>query len=131
MSRMDIHGGQQETNASAPLDEFPSLNHAIGSNNNRRGGHGLGRGDSSFDPSRTRFAAAVKRPAPQSQIPKDPATLAARREAMGSSAEPLHPNTAIVAPKPSPRIKLKSPSLLPTLPTGEAVNKLYMTYRER
>ncbi|KAI0629184.1 hypothetical protein C8Q77DRAFT_1161369 [Trametes polyzona] len=132
MSRMDIHNGQQESKAGAPLDEFPSLNHTAGrENGNRRGGHGFGRGDASFDPSRTRFAAAVKRPAPQAQVPKDPATLAARREAMGTSAEPLNPNTAIVAPKPSPRIKLRPPSLLPTLPTGEAVNKLYMAYRQR
>ncbi|KAH9852074.1 hypothetical protein C2E23DRAFT_827414 [Lenzites betulinus] len=132
MSRMDIHNGQPELKQGASLDEFPSLNNAAGrENGNRRGGHGFGRGDGAYDPSRTRFAAAVKRPAPQSQIPKDPATLAARREAMGSSAEPLHPNTAIVAPKPSPRIKLRSPSLLPTLPTGEAVNQLYMVYRQR
>ncbi|KAI0820379.1 hypothetical protein BC628DRAFT_1330520 [Trametes gibbosa] len=132
MSRMDVHGGPQELKQGASLDEFPSLNHAVGrENGNRRGGHGFGHGEGAYDPSRTRFAAAVKRPAPQSQIPKDPATLAARREAMGSSAEPLHPNTAIVAPKPSPRIKLRSPSLLPTLPTGEAVNQLYMAYRQR
>ncbi|KAI0349802.1 hypothetical protein OH77DRAFT_1499386 [Trametes cingulata] len=132
MSRMDVHNGQQETKQAASMDEFPTLHHAVGrDNSNRRGGYGFGRGDGSYDPSRTRFAAAVKRPAPQAQVPKDPATLAARREAMGTSAEPLHPNTAIVAPKPSPRIKLRPPTLLPTLPTGEAVNKLYMAYRQR
>ncbi|CDO77677.1 hypothetical protein BN946_scf184969.g28 [Trametes cinnabarina] len=133
MSRMDVHNGQPEHNQGAALDEFPTLHHAVGKDSgNRRGGHGYGRGDGAFDPSRTRFAAAVKRPAPNAQTqPKDPATLAARREAMGSSAEPLNPNTAIVAPKPSPRIKLRPPTLLPTLPTGEAVNKLYMAYRQR
>ncbi|KAI0675432.1 hypothetical protein C8Q78DRAFT_1004405 [Trametes maxima] len=134
MSRMDVHNGQQEHKQNSSLDEFPTLNHAASRDNgNRRGGYGFGRGDVSYDPSRTRFAAAVKKPAPspQAQVPKDPATLAARREAMGTSAEPLNPNTAIVAPKPSPRIKLRSPTLLPTLPTGEAVNKLYMTYRQR
>ncbi|KAI0763743.1 hypothetical protein BD413DRAFT_606456 [Trametes elegans] len=134
MSRVDIHNGQQEHKQSSSLDEFPSLHHAAGrENGNRRGGYGFGRGDGGYDPSRTRFAAAVKKPAPapQATLPKDPATLAARREAMGTSAEPLHPNTAIVAPKPSPRTKLRSPTLLPTLPTGEAVNKLYMTYRQR
>ncbi|KAH9888916.1 hypothetical protein C8Q73DRAFT_708658 [Cubamyces lactineus] len=134
MSRMDVHNGQQDHKQGGALDEFPTLNHAVGrENGTRRGGFGYGRGDGSYDPSRTRFAAAVKKPAPnpQAQLPKDPATLAARREAMGPSAEPLNPNTAIVAPKPSPRIKLRSPTLLPTLPTGEAVNKLYMAYRQR
>ena len=134
MSRMDVHNGQQDHKQGGTLDEFPTLNHAVGRDNgNRRGGFGYGRGDGPYDPSRTRFAAAVKKPAPnpQTQLPKDPATLAARREAMGPSAEPLNPNTAIVAPKPSPRIKLRSPTLLPTLPTGEAVNKLYMAYRQR
>lgn len=95
---------------------------------------GFGRGDGgSYDPSRTRFAAAVKKlpTNPQMSVPKDPATLAARREAMGTSAEPLHPNTAIIAPKASSRIKLRASSLLPTLTTGDAVNKLYMAYRSR
>ena len=138
MSRVDIHNGQQEHKQSSSLDEFPTLNHAVASgrdNGARRGGFGYGRGDGpGYDPSRTRFAAAVKKqPAanPQMQVPKDPATLAARREAMGASAEPLHPNTAIIAPKPSPRLKLHAPTLLPTLATGDSVNKLYMAYRQR
>ncbi|KAH9935856.1 uncharacterized protein BXZ73DRAFT_45302 [Epithele typhae] len=137
MARVDIHNGSQEQAQSTSLEEFPTLGHSTAAgqqNDNRRGGYGYGRGDaSSYDPSRTRFAAAVKKapPNPQLQTPKDPATLAARREAMGASAEPLHPNTAIVAPKPSPRLKLHSPTLLPTLPTGESVNNLYMAYRQR
>lgn len=40
-----------------------------------------------------------------------------------------HPS--VVAPRPSPRIKLRAPVLLPTLPTGEVLNSLYMTYRSR
>ncbi|TIA88586.1 hypothetical protein E3P99_02526 [Wallemia hederae] len=32
-------------------------------------------------------------------------------------------------PRSSPRIKLRNPSLLPTLPTGSTLNALYMTYR--
>ena len=115
------------------MDEFPTLNHAATAsrdNGNRRGGYGYGRGEG-YDPSRTRFAAAVKKAPTNPPAPKDPATLAARREAMGTSAEPLNPTTAIVAPKPSPRLKLHSPTLLPTLPTGESVSKLYMAYRSR
>ncbi|RPD64303.1 hypothetical protein L226DRAFT_460365 [Lentinus tigrinus ALCF2SS1-7] len=138
MSRVDIHNGQQEHKQGASLDEFPTLNHAAVSgrdNGPRRGGYGYGRGDGQgYDPGRTRFAAAVKKqPAAnaQMQAPKDPATLAARREAMGTSAEPLHPNTAIIAPKPSPRLKLHAPTLLPTLATGDSVNNLYMAYRQR
>jgi len=50
---------------------------------------------------------------------------------MGTSAESLHHRSAIVAPRSSPRLKLRPPSLLPTLPTGEAVNDLYMNYRSR
>ena len=50
---------------------------------------------------------------------------------MGSAAESLHHRTAFVAPKPSPRLKLRPPTLLPTLPTGESVNRLYMAYRAR
>ena len=32
-------------------------------------------------------------------------------------------------PRSSPRIRLKAPTLLPTLPTGSTLNALYMTYR--
>ena len=137
MFRVDISHGQQEHKQGASHEEFPTLNHAnvTGSGGGtRRGGYGYGRGEApGYDPSRTRFAAAVKKaPAtPQVQVPKDPMTLAARREAMGMSAEPLHPTTAIVAPKPSPRLKLHPPTLLPTLPTGQSVSDLYMAYRSR
>lgn len=115
-------------------DEFPALGYNPGKV--RRGSHGHIREDSGhYDPSRTRFAAAVKRQPvqnpPQPTLPKDPALLAARREAMGTAADPLNHTTAIVAPKQSSRIKLRPASLLPTLPTGEAVNKLYMVYRSR
>ncbi|KAI0305959.1 hypothetical protein B0F90DRAFT_1694934 [Multifurca ochricompacta] len=69
--------------------------------------------------------------APVPTVPRDPASLAARREAMGSAADSLHNRSAIVAPKPSPRLKLRPPSLLPSLPIGESVNSLYVAYRSR
>ncbi|KAH9946502.1 hypothetical protein B0H21DRAFT_743133 [Amylocystis lapponica] len=141
MARVDVNAPGPNPDRSASPDEFPTLNHAIASGGDRarRGGFGYGRDNGPYhDPGRTRFAAAVKRPAPtvpslvsQSQSPKDPALIVARREAMGPAGEPLHHNAAIVAPKPSPRLKLRSPTLLPTLPTGEAVNNLYMAYRSR
>ena len=83
-----------------------------------------------FDPSRTRFAAAVKKPVTVPQLQTE-AVNAARREAMGPSADNLYHHSAIVAPRPSPRLKLRPASLLPTLPTGESVSKLYMAYRQR
>jgi hypothetical protein len=36
--------------------------------------------------------------------------------------------SAIVAPRLSPRLKLRPPSLMPTLPMGESINQLYMNY---
>lgn len=101
-----------------------------------RGGYGYGRDNRGYnDPGRTRFATAVKKAAPVALPPpvydsSDP-TLVARREAMGNSAESLHHRSAIVAPRASPRIRLRPPALLPTLPTGDSVNSLYMTYRSR
>lgn len=119
---------------SPPPDEFPVLGY-------ENGGAGRGRKYMPYnDPGRTRFSAAVKKPAPQ--IPQTDETgvsnnvnastnIAARREIMGPAADNLHHQSAIVAPRPSPRIKLHPPVLLPTLPTGEAVNSLYMAYRQR
>lgn len=54
-----------------------------------------------------------------------------RREPLTNNADNLPVRTTIVAPKASPRIKLRPPSLLPTLATGESVNSLYMSYRSR
>ena len=50
---------------------------------------------------------------------------------MGSAADSLHNRSAIVAPKPSPRLKLRPPTLLPSLPVGDIANGLYVGYRSR
>ncbi|KAJ7224486.1 hypothetical protein GGX14DRAFT_425905 [Mycena pura] len=100
-----------------PADDFPALEGSKG----RRPGY-------VYDPGRTRFSAAVKKATPAAL--NDP-TVIARREVMGPSADSLHHRSAIVAPRASPRLKLRPPTLLPTLPTGEAVNSIYMTYRAR
>ncbi|KAF9258726.1 hypothetical protein L218DRAFT_1080285 [Marasmius fiardii PR-910] len=113
----------------APLEDFPVL--GLDNDKSKRSPYS--------DPARTRFSAAVKKSAPitpssLSLTSMKPGNLnsAARREAMGPSAlEDLHHRSAIIAPRSSPRIRLRSPSLLPTLPTGESVNKIYMTYRSR
>lgn len=99
--------------SSPPPDEFPVLGRtALGG---KRGGY------NPTDLSRTRFATAVKKPAQA-----DPA----REKAMGRSDDLYH-RSAIIAPRPSPRIALRSPVLLPTLPTGESLNSLYLAYRSR
>lgn len=107
-----------------PPDEFPALgfDNSLG---------GKARRAVYNDPGRTRFSAAVKKPIgpvlPQTGL----ADEVARREAMGPSADNIHHRSAIIAPRPSPRLKLRSPTLMPTLPTGGALNDLYMTYRSR
>ncbi|KAJ7132079.1 hypothetical protein C8R44DRAFT_612099 [Mycena epipterygia] len=122
MSRANVPPGTGPLamHTAPPPDDFPAL--GMDGNKSRRGGYGYN------DPGRTRFSAAVKKPAPAALT--DP-TLIARREAMGHSADNLYHRSAIVAPRPSPRLKLRPPALLPTLPTGEAINSLYMTYRSR
>ncbi|KAJ7746912.1 hypothetical protein DFH07DRAFT_869513 [Mycena maculata] len=103
-----------------PPDEFPALDGKA-----RRGGF------TPHDPSRSRFAAALKKAAPNAPTVNADPTLVARREAMGHSADNLYHQSAIVAPRPSPRLKLRPPSLLPTLPTGAALGGLYTAYRAR
>ena len=102
--------------STASNEEFP----ALGYDSNHTAGRARKFGS---DPSRTRFANAVKKPAPpagQGQIQQG-----------GASDEAASLSLIIIAPKPSPRLKLRPPTLLPTLPTGEAVNKLYLSYRTR
>ncbi|KAI0321023.1 hypothetical protein OF83DRAFT_1101601 [Amylostereum chailletii] len=136
MGRVDVNKHVDNGSDTSPtVDEFPALDFSNSNERNGRRGGLYGRnGGNNYDPGRTRFAAAVKKvPAatPATLVPKDQATLAARREAMGSAAESLHHRTAIVAPKASPRIKLRPPTLLPTIPTGDSVSQLYMGYRAR
>ncbi|CAE6421422.1 unnamed protein product [Rhizoctonia solani] len=66
------------------------------------------------DPGRSRFASAVKKGAP-----------APARASPAANTKPA------AAPRSSPRIRLRPPSLLPTLPTGEVLNNMYMLYRQR
>ncbi|TFK26168.1 hypothetical protein FA15DRAFT_667661 [Coprinopsis marcescibilis] len=93
-------------------DEFPVLGYEPGNMRLRKQAYN--------DPGRTRFAAAVKKPPPP---------LHHSRDSIGGG-EPLH-HPAVVAPRASPRTKLRPPMLLPTLPTGEALNSIYMSYRSR
>lgn len=113
---------------SPPPDEFPALGFDGPASRNRRG-YGARDGHWQHDPGRTRFATAVKKAVPQ--VPADRTTVTRQPISPSASVDNLHIRTSIVAPKPSPRIKLRPPALLPTLPTGESVNALYMSYRSR
>ncbi|KAJ6624990.1 hypothetical protein B0H10DRAFT_2005176 [Mycena sp. CBHHK59/15] len=110
MSRANVPPGTGPLamHTAPPPDDFPALG---------------------LDGNKTDGKAAPSTPLSAAQL-NDP-TLIARREAMGHSADNLYHRSAIVAPRASPRLKLRAPALLPTLPTGEAINSLYMTYRSR
>jgi hypothetical protein len=100
------------------VDEFPDLM------NNR-----LGRG-ARFDPSRNRFANAVKRPTPM--VNPSMQITGARLGALPQTIPiPVVSDRGPVAvvPKASARIKLRPPTLLPTLQTGSSANEQYMTTR--
>ncbi|ESK97727.1 zinc finger ccch type domain containing protein [Moniliophthora roreri MCA 2997] len=130
-ANINIQGAPMPSHNPA-LDDFPVLGMENDTN-------GKAKRNAYNDPARTRFAAAVKKSAtPQSTLgltsmsASNNVDSAARREVMGRNAvEDLHHRSAIVAPRPSPRLRLRPPTLLPTLTTGEAVNKLYMSYRSR
>lgn len=135
LTRANVPPGTGPLAAHSPVpDEFPVLSF---DNNNGSTGRGRKYLDRTYnDPGRTRFAAAVKKPTqhPMEEMSNGTGLTnshLARREIMGPSADNIHHQSAIVAPRPSPRIKLRPPVLLPTLPTGEALNNLYMSYRAR
>lgn len=102
-----------------PPEEFPTL-----------GQHDMGRGrrgvypQRAYDPGRTRFAAAVKTQPSSARFSRRPdlSRISSNNGSMSGG---------IPVPRLSPRIKLRPPTLLPTLPTGESVNRLYMSYRHR
>ena len=57
--------------------------------------------------------------------------MANRREAKAALGDSVFSRPTVVAPRPSARIRLRAPLLLPTLSTGESINALYMSYRSR
>ncbi|KAH8832551.1 hypothetical protein DL96DRAFT_1458568 [Flagelloscypha sp. PMI_526] len=92
-----------------------------------------GQSNGSYDPGRTRFAAAVKK-APTSNptyVSQDPMMVSSSSSASELANNSNAPSLAVIAPRPSPRLPLRLPTLIPSIPTGSAVNQLYMAYRQR
>lgn len=136
MSRTDLNANNNTQHSpDPPVEEFPALNHVANLPlKNKRGGHGPE--NASQDPAHSRFAAAVKKPPPATPntVTSSFATQGAKETAATrpvSSTVPAQNKVSVVAPKPSPRIKLRPPTLLPTLATGDTINQLYMAYRSR
>jgi Domain of unknown function (DUF1771) len=133
MGRADLNDGS--TTGGPTLDEFPALDYPPGDSRGHRGSY-YGRNQRApapYDTGRNKFGPSVnKNPRPPTPpVPRDPVALAARREVMGSAADSLHNRSAIIAPKPSPRLKLRPPTLLPSLPIGDTASSLYVAYRSR
>ncbi len=132
MGRVDVC--EIPASGAPTLEDFPALDYSSRDSRGRRGSY-YGRNDRApYDAGKGKFGQIVSKntqpPAP-TVVPRDPVSQAARREAMGNAADSLHNRSAIVAPKPSPRLKLRSPTLLPTLPIGDSANSLYVSYRSR
>ena len=120
ISGTDINSDRQSEGISPPLDAFPSLSAA------RKVAGGPTPSTRAPDPSRTRFASAVKKaPGVTPNVPQRGAT-----SQMGVRRIPAE-RSGQATPRPSPRLKLRPPSLLPTLATGKAMNDLYMSYRAK
>ncbi|EJD48105.1 hypothetical protein AURDEDRAFT_144350 [Auricularia subglabra TFB-10046 SS5] len=113
--------------AGTPVDEFPTLSHEPVARGRRGGAATRGQ-----DPSRARFALAVKKAAQQSPANLPPPTLGAHFAATPrpASTGPMLRTGPPVA-RASPRIRLRPPTLLPTLSTGAALNEMYLAYRAR
>ncbi|KAG8854563.1 hypothetical protein FRB96_007433 [Tulasnella sp. 330] len=130
MASADMPGsrsGSRQDYESPPPDDFPSLHAAAA-----RANGGAISPHRNPDPGRTRFASAVKKQPAVVVTPQPGSATAPQRVSTSFGVRRLPGDRSSPAtPRPSPRIKLRPPSLLPTLPTGEVVNKLYMTYRNR
>ena len=129
MGGMDLHSIPRiDSRDSSPVstpppEDFPTLNNQDAVDFGR-GGRGSYQQRINQDPGRVRFAAALKTQAPT-------AALRGRRLETQRSQLRSSQVSGIPTPRPSPRIKLRPPTLLPTLMTGESLNKLYMSYRQR
>lgn len=114
--------------------DFPVLNQQ-----QRYDGNLIEQNARGYDPSRTRFATAVKKaPASsvrdQNYVSQDPMLVASNSEHDGTlpnSNSTKGLGLAVIAPRSSPRIPLRPPTLIPSIPTGASVNEMYMAYRQR
>ncbi|KZP01884.1 hypothetical protein CALVIDRAFT_570986 [Calocera viscosa TUFC12733] len=110
-------------------DDFPQLG--------RRGSYPFGAPRGGFDPGRSRFATAVKGPSggrgygPQMAVSGRQFMVTPQQSRGSQEFAPQGAFDRMPQPRPSNRIRLRPPSLLPTLPTGPSVNALYMQYRNR
>lgn len=127
MSRLEVSsdGYYRPSPISTPTEEFPDL---MGSR---------ARQGTRFDPSRNRFANALKRPAPMhpSQVSHVQVTgsrmgLVPPSSSQSAISTDRSPTSVIPLPRPSTRIKLRPPTLLPTLKTGSSANEQYMASRQ-
>ena len=144
MSRLELSsdGSYRRSPAGTPTDEFPDLMGARFRPGNR------------FDPIRNRFANALKRPQMQFNpaMPVDRGQIHVTGGRMnhnhnhggnGAAFAPpdarqahLHPTAAssasqtVPTPKQSQRIRLRAPTLLPTISTGSSANEQYLTSRQ-
>lgn len=120
LSRVDLHDDEYDSDR-PPRNDFPTLGQADREMRGARRGMGLG-----MDPTRTRWAAAVKKAPPNNGMGP-----ISRPMQMDDPSAPVRAGNGNHVPRSSPRIRLRPPSLLPTLSTGESVSKLYMAYRSK
>ncbi|GMK56033.1 hypothetical protein CspeluHIS016_0210890 [Cutaneotrichosporon spelunceum] len=138
MQRLDVNSPGGSRPGTPPVhgmygagDDFPDL---LAARLNRHTGR--------FDPTRNRFANAVKRPMPAAPVPTVTATGGRFSPAPGAAGFGGGTGTfspapgagapvpsAAAQPRPSNRVKLHPPTLLPTLKTGQAANEQYMNAR--
>lgn len=139
MSRLELSsdGSYRRSPAGTPTEEFPDLMGTRFRAGNR------------FDPSRNRFANALKRPQFNPAMPPERAQIHVTGSRVnhgihggsGSAFAPpdarqanLVPTTAasqtVPTPKASQRLRLRAPTLLPTINTGASANEQYLTSRQ-
>lgn len=140
-SRFEESGDDYKNRHSSQEDDFPALGSMTDDRDRGRFGERptmSRQGSQNVDPSRSRFATAVKKSHPSQNVGGAAPIMVSGAKFVVSPTQgddvvlSSSPSSAsMIAPKPSPRIRLRPPTLLPTLPTGDALNKMYMTYRER
>ena len=99
--------------------DFPTLGEAPRSRRNPIGGRAV-----PLDPTRSRFANALKMGAPLPPGPPQATTLGR------PPAPPVPTRDSLPVPRQSGRLPLRAPLLMPTVPTGTELTKLYVAYRQ-
>lgn len=128
-TRWNGRSGEDDDGQGRAEDDFPSLAAATASARDASMAGALDLGGK--DPATSRWAGIVKNGRPVAQLPVNSRPSLPRAPSSSARLAGRGGSAPFSQPRPSSRLALRPPTLLPTLTTGAAVSRMYESYRQQ